>query len=230
MALTATYFPSCGLTFAILFGCPFSAEEDIVRRLRSVSVEAAHPMLVPGIFAEIESARHAQIVDKTVLRLEAKIFELEFQPEEADSQLLMSKERNEERRTAWLDTTYLRNGLMSQSTQLGYMAQHVEHLKAAVFSSRTGREQTGPWAFELVDESVGADNLKDEMCVVSDKIAGRIQVISGEYEARIRDCTMRVDGMAMATEWVSDGPILIRGINRIIANAPDSIKERPTSR
>lgn len=35
------------------------------------------------------------------------------------------------------------------------------------------------------------------------KIKDRIQGIIDEYDDKIRDCTMRVDGMAMATQWAS---------------------------
>ncbi|KAF3765540.1 hypothetical protein M406DRAFT_355963 [Cryphonectria parasitica EP155] len=33
------------------------------------------------------------------------------------------------------------------------------------------------------------------------KIIGRLQAIIDEYDDKIRDCSMRLDGMAMATQW-----------------------------
>jgi hypothetical protein len=42
---------------------------------------------------------------------------------------------------------------------------------------------------------------KEQLQRVGQKIKDRIQGIIDEYDDKIRDCTMRVDGMAMATQW-----------------------------
>lgn len=36
------------------------------------------------------------------------------------------------------------------------------------------------------------------------RIHDRLQDIIDEYDDKIRDCTMRIEGMAMATQWVSE--------------------------
>jgi hypothetical protein len=42
----------------------------------------------------------------------------------------------------------------------------------------------------------------EQMHEVGEKIQNRLAAIRDEYDEKIRDCTMRVDGMAMATQWV----------------------------
>jgi hypothetical protein len=41
-----------------------------------------------------------------------------------------------------------------------------------------------------------------EMRIVGQRIGARLGAIREDYDEKIRDCDMRVDGMAMATQWV----------------------------
>ncbi len=190
LALTATYFPHCGLTYAILFGCPVAIEEDIIKRLCSASSEATHPLVMPGIFAELERNRHVHVVEKTISHLETQILELEFQQADMDGPPDRDAEnRNYQKREAWLDTAYLRNGLINWKTQLGKMAEHMDELQGNVFKD-LGHSDTKRHEFNSHMRRTGG------------KIKARILELSEEYDEKIRDCTMRVDGMAMATQWV----------------------------
>jgi hypothetical protein len=263
LALTATYFPHCGLTYAILFGCPLSVEEDIVKRLSFATAEATHPLLMPGIFAEIERSRHVNVVEATINELETRIFELDLQSDRESMSPSESEKRNREKRSAWLDTTYLRNALVSWNTQLAKMSDHMDELKSTVFkpnkseetvrNTRNGFEDYSSnisasefkpsgailsTQSELPDVSCedGLDEerstihgdhvrggkeyqkasrpfrdsmthrdsevVKEQMRRVGNKIKDRTQAIIDEYDEKIRDCTMRIDGMAMATQWV----------------------------
>ncbi|CZR52311.1 uncharacterized protein PAC_02188 [Phialocephala subalpina] len=261
LALTATYFPHCGLTFAIVFGCPLSVEAEIIKRLSFAMAETAHPLLMPGIFAEIERTRHVHEVETTIDELETRIFELDMPDSEAET-------RNQEKRTAWLDTTYLRNALVSWNTQLVKMSEHADELAAAIYkpsksdeaitAARTKLEhrRSGdpdsvisakqcepldtlgdewvelggdvPLRERLVSQGKNVQEMdssedfslrkfperreditlqqdpeayKYQMRRTGHKIKHRLQAISDEYDDKIRDCTMRVDGMAMATQW-----------------------------
>lgn len=232
--MTATYFPHCGLTYAILFGCPLSVEKEIIKRLSFATAETAHPLLMPGIIAELERARHFNIVEATIDELETRIFEVDLKSSDMDGVSNPEAEkRNQDKRSAWLDTTYLRNGLISWNAQLAKMEQHAEELEDVVF--RPGRHRTEVWNRRVGfdDEwssilrcreasiakdsewrrptSVGdvreinperAEILKEQMRKAGYKIKIRVQEIIDEYDEKIRDCTMRVDGMAMATQWV----------------------------
>jgi hypothetical protein len=169
--------------------------------------------------------------------LETKIFELDFHTDETErTQTSSAERRNQEKRTAYLDTAYLRNGLIGWSAQLLKMVQHAEDLENNVFGSKELPEATGarldsqPVELPMVSirhqdgyeskEVENSDNeadsngwlvvrrkdsperMKTQMRRASRKIKDRLQAIIDEYEDKIRDCTMRVDGMAMATQWV----------------------------
>ena len=272
LALSATSYPQRGLTFAILYGSTFTIEKAILERLRSINIEAAHPLLLPGIFAELELSRHTRIVEASINEIEAKIFELNFQSSSArDYRRSEVESLNESKRTAWLDLTYLRNSLTTWSTQLLKMARHAEFLNRESFILS---KDTKPFPTELprvepVDErdeiqleyptismeyeksskniqleastirsgsqnsfayrrNAPLEQLQDvetpnsddsyiknslyyededfylkQMHKVGEKIKVRLAAIRDEYDEKIRDCTMRVDGMAMATQWVT---------------------------
>jgi hypothetical protein len=271
LALTATYFPHCGLTYAILFGCPVEVEEEILKRLSFATAEASHPLLMPGIFAELERTRHIHVVEATIDELESKIFELDYQSKDLEhTPASETEKRNQEKRSAWLDTTYLRNGLVSWRTQLAKVVDNEELLKNTIFQA--GPDRDSSWRRESPNERItdfdsarsayeplgeedgtrtqpprlstmvrdsshsskGRDDFmllrpnrtrtgkapgrrfqsdtdesfsdpeyaKQQMRKFGHKIKDRIQAIIDEYDDKIRDCTMRVDGMAMATQWV----------------------------
>jgi hypothetical protein len=46
------------------------------------------------------------------------------------------------------------------------------------------------------------EKTKNQMRRAGRRIKDRLEAIIDEYEEKIRDCTMRVEGMAMATQWV----------------------------
>ncbi|ORY00553.1 hypothetical protein BCR34DRAFT_546839 [Clohesyomyces aquaticus] len=177
LALSSTYLPGSGLNFSILYGCPYLIEENIIRRLKHVTSEAAHPLLLPGILTELELQRHKRLVEKMVNKVEAKIYELDFEYATLGRSKEDVDERNEAKRSTWLDLTYLRNGLVGWNTQIGKMCEHADELKKKVFNMY---EAGGP---------------------SQKKIKARLAAIRDEYDEKIRDCTMRVDGMAMATQW-----------------------------
>lgn len=202
LALTATYIPSCRLTFAVLFGCPLSVEQSIIRRLKGAISEAGHPLLMPGIFVEIERTRHLRVIEKSVCAIEKRITSLAYSLDEMEAIVSSQRDRdNQEKRDQWLDTTFLRNHLLSWNLQLRTMASHVNelvdgHLPLQIghHPSKDSRSQCNVYD----DGGPSPAHLKR----VSIKVGKRLGEIINEYDDKIRDCTMRVDGMAMATQWV----------------------------
>ncbi|CZR63864.1 uncharacterized protein PAC_13761 [Phialocephala subalpina] len=241
LALTTTYFPHRGLTFAILFGCPLSVEEEIIRRLSFATAEAAYPLLLPGIFVELERTRHVHVVEAMIDELETKIFEADlFKDETEQSHTSRRETRNQEKRTAFLDTAYLRNGLIGWSAQLSKMVQNSEDLENNVFAAgdlpnatsarlrscpaeqinlelpmisinHQGRDElenldgsdneADSTSWIAVEQNDSPERTKNTMRRAGRKIRDRLQAIIDEYEDKIRDCTMRLEGMAMATQW-----------------------------
>ncbi|KAL8314255.1 hypothetical protein RB593_008068 [Gaeumannomyces tritici] len=104
--------------------------------------------------------------------------------------------KNMAKRNAWLDTTYLRNGLVSWNAQLAKMAQHALEIDPVVDASEARLQKSRETTPEAeLDGGIGIG------IGIEAKIRKRIQSIREEYDDWTRDCTMRVDGMAMATQW-----------------------------
>jgi len=170
----------------------------MLKKLDGIGAGACHQLLVPGIFAEIELVRHTRLVEKSVVDVETMIFELNFESGATQGPERREMERrNQAKRNIWLDLTYLRNSLITWERQLWKMATHAEDLVKG-FQAPTGPPQCGNAQGESIERRVSSD----ESTAVGQKIKQRLDVIRDEYDQKIRDCTMRVDGMAMATQWV----------------------------
>ncbi|KAF2120362.1 hypothetical protein BDV96DRAFT_567110 [Lophiotrema nucula] len=226
LALTSTHFPRKRLTFAILFGCSFSTEVEVITRLRHVQSEAGHPLLVPGIFVELERARHVRLVEEMGNETEAVIFDLESTSHNLEgSQGAMAEQRNRDKRTAYLDLAYLRNALVSWNRQLTKMIRHCQNIldgnsrnsvdmnrqrtsaRCRLEETDTSSEDesfqrpTRSHSWKNIDNTQEARKSSELIHDVGYKINSRLLLIRDEYDDKIRECTMRVDGMAMATQW-----------------------------
>lgn len=250
-----------------------STERAVLERLQHLDIEAAHPLLLPGILAELELIRHAQIVDTCVSEVEAKVLELNIQSDSVYRPPASEVElHNLAKRTAWLDLVFLRNSLITWRTQLLKLPDHIDRLiledcfafessgdgsaakvSSAILASPTQQtKELDRVAMGEEEEFESSQALEDintmpsveqrrhysekgtiprpgklglpassdssmtlcppygdeafhvkQMKKTSEKITARINAIVEEYDEKIRECTMRVDGMAMATQWVT---------------------------
>lgn len=235
-----------------MYGCSFDTEANIISRLQRVKLEASHPLLLPGIFAELELVRQTKLVERTINEVEAKIGELDLPACEKGRTQQETDQHNQDKRDAWLDLTYLRNAIISWNTQLQKMIHHSsklndeEHEVSQIIRVNTVRQdncsrekpermdsplESARFAGQLVEKSdqtwhrpyaeskeeytenprekfrVPKDHGKkifhtSQLSEVGNKIRSRLMAIKDENDEKIRDCSMRVDGMAMATQWV----------------------------
>ncbi|KAF9775408.1 hypothetical protein IL306_006480 [Fusarium sp. DS 682] len=89
-----------------------------------------HSLVVPAMLAEVERSRHDQLVKAQMIKLELWILESRFNPEDLEKPVKVDFDKqNDEKRSAWLNTTYLKNGLITWSIQLGKMIQHIQELE-----------------------------------------------------------------------------------------------------
>lgn len=229
LALTVTHFPERGLTYAILFGCSLSTEQDIIRRLSRLGPESSYPLLLPGIFAELERIRHAVLAEEMIDRLENRIYELDYKS--GQTHVRQREQRHKAKREDYLDTAYVKNGLLSWRKQLVKMAKCVKDLERARFgeehtsngpqdldqppeprihatehqpgNSQADKDGHQPPNPEAEWSASASSSYARHMRRAGRKVLGRLHSIIDEYDDKVRDCSMRLDGMAMATQWVS---------------------------
>ncbi|KAK1657020.1 hypothetical protein BDP55DRAFT_687103 [Colletotrichum godetiae] len=197
MALTATHFPQSNLTFAVLFGCNAEVERNVINRLSRATDHASFPLLLPGIFAELERDRMAKVVTETVNAIEGAIFELGTgNPVEGEEVLEEDKiDMRHSRRSAWLNTTFLRNSLRAWKGQLRKMADHVIEVSSLHQGQLLGGAYGKPRGEEEHEKNELAMNRTGSM------IHDRLHVLMEDFEDRIQECTMSVEGMTIATQW-----------------------------
>ena len=57
LALSATHLYDIGLTVAVIYGCNDKQTKNIVHRLQNSGEAVRYPLLIAGIFAELERER-----------------------------------------------------------------------------------------------------------------------------------------------------------------------------
>ncbi|KXH29595.1 hypothetical protein CSIM01_06328 [Colletotrichum simmondsii] len=179
-----------GSTNAIVFGTTAEIEDEIIDRLYCSSSALSHPFLLPGIFTELERERQLKrLVEDTQGELEKATYYLgseeESESDQAATQPIID---------LWLDTTELRNGLFNWKTQVEEMLLHIEGMAESCSTSNVMDARS---AFACADTKA---DLKRKQAKVNSMIRNRLRSIIHEYEDTIRDCTMRLDGMSMATQ------------------------------
>lgn len=203
-----------------------------MRRLSGAIKEAIYPLLVPGILIELERIRNVRLVESTINILQARMFELEDDPdvEEMVSRSEL-KSRNQEKRSVWLDTTFLRNCLISWNipmAKFGSAADSLPNVIADAYEDTKSEElPTGSSGSNInlilpPNDQVGTGNTNlrrrqegrrrrppcdtyaypCHMFEVGRKIKSRNQDIIEEYESKIRDCSMSIEGMEMTMQRV----------------------------
>lgn len=195
-----TYFPKNKLAFGILFGCTEEIERKVLNRIANIRDLAPHPLLLPGIFAELERERMAEVVESTVDEIEGAIFELDtgkVARESAADRDYIGGERHA-RRTVWLNTTFLRNRLQIWKTQLVKMVKHTGELHNA------GSCSCGEWPEVGSRDGIRPRTSWDGSSFDStgQLIEGRLRILIEEFGEMAEECTMRIDGMTIATQWV----------------------------
>ncbi|KAK1714480.1 uncharacterized protein CLUP02_15786 [Colletotrichum lupini] len=194
MALTATYFPHTQLTFAILFGCPANIERHILGRLSRVKQYSSYPLVLPAIFAELESDRMKTVVKATVKAIEDEILKSGVGGSSGPREV----EMRESRKNAWLNTNNLRNSLRIWKEQLRKMAEQVAELSRI----HQGEMIEGVFWQDKCENQLRNDAaMKSSMERTGAMIHDQLQLLIEDHEDKIQDCTVGIEGMTIATQW-----------------------------
>ncbi|KAI0406262.1 hypothetical protein F4802DRAFT_107453 [Xylaria palmicola] len=123
LALTVTHFPHRRLSFAVAFGCTDRQRKYIIRQVMASTIDSAHPLLLPGIFAELERQRHHEIFETAIDKLEMAMPNVDVGAVLSQESTQISSP-SESTRMAYLEILHIKQGLESWSTQLQKMAKH----------------------------------------------------------------------------------------------------------
>jgi len=103
--------------------------------------------------------------------------------------------------------TYLRSRLHIWKAQLNKMIDHIEELSEYDVKCPARDQPNRTTADDPAEDEIPKGNsglLHRTDCLTRDRLRDMVE----EFNELIEDCSMRVDGMAMATQWVSQAPRL----------------------
>ena len=203
----------------MLFGCNNLISDEITRRIQGFQDSGAHPMLLVGIFAELERRRYVYLVERTVRDLLNRVMELSEGEQEVE---LGTSTENYDSIEAWLDTSNIRTSLLGWRNQLEKMISHVEEL-----ASTTGAN--GP----MIQSPSGAQDgevSRAKSRAVGQRIRERLEEIRCDYDEMIYKCTQSMDGMTLATQLVSILPDPDGACHVLVERSQQHEKSRITNR
>lgn len=214
MAASVTYFPDRSFSYAVIYGCPTTSDsrrhlpvmQRISGRLDSAGDTICHPMLIPGIFAEIERERQIALVSKhqtallrTVTHLSNQLHWKEIPAVRGDNEAAgdaNDRQSDEYYMEPWLHVSHLKNGLENWKEQLLKMVEHIDELSATVFLSADETENS---PVRLHEE----EKFKEKMRDFGRRMKQRLLEIISDYNEQTRACERTMQGMTLATQLVS---------------------------
>ncbi|KAK3369850.1 hypothetical protein B0H63DRAFT_485645 [Podospora didyma] len=191
IALSITYFPSSGSTYAIFYGCDAKATKEISGRLLEAHGQdvALQPLLIMGIFAELERKRQFRLFDAAHRNLVQIVSRLNNREPRGASPLDDEVDNSEYSVDPWLSVCHLKNGLENWKEQLTRMVEHADELAAA---AEKDSKQLGAGGMDKA--------LVDTMRETNSRVRIRLCEIVCDYNEKIRACNMIMDGTTLATQ------------------------------
>lgn len=193
MGASCTFHRDHGFTTSIVFGCDEEMRESIAARIENSEEASTHPLLILGILAEVERERHLELVRKQVHALLQRVYNLSNQEQISQSSVLGAEHYSVD---SWIGVSQLRNGLEGWKEQLQKMITHIANLELDIHQRSS---------FNKVDLKTNlllpSKNIWQLSCIRSGRrIAKRLLEIISEYDDKIRECSIVIDGVSLAAQ------------------------------
>lgn len=216
LALSVTYSPGTNSTKGVLYGCSEKICKQVIDHLSSCDYGLYHPLTLPTLFAEIERRRHFDLVNPMVTELMQRarnIATAHPQPGHAEtSQPAGVVQEPKDYMQLWFEISCLRNGLQSWRHEVEKMILHCDDLTRARFytskNSAESSESTPVNTTLSVDVFSSGDSTDtligeiEDLNISGRRIRHRLLEIQDEYDEKIRECGMIIDGMVLAAQLV----------------------------
>lgn len=193
MGASCTFHRNYGFTSAIVFGCDEEMREAIAARIENSEKSSTHPLLMMGILAEVERERHLALVGQQVNSLLQRVYSLSNQGEISQSSVLGAHNYSVD---SWISVSQLRSGLETWKEQLQKMISHIADLELDIVRSSCGKTTE-------IDLSILSKDSWQRSCILSGRrIAKRLREIVNEYDEKIRECGIVINGVSLAAQMV----------------------------
>ncbi|KAI8193046.1 hypothetical protein KHU50_012788 [Colletotrichum sp. SAR 10_65] len=192
LALSFTYIPSTGSTFAVVYGCTEKQMDDIERRIRTSNEQRNHPLLMSGIFVELERKRLLAAVDQLVDDFTLKSDQLESKPWHVDPNADEDGQKTQkDYLNVCLRSRNLIDHIQASKRQLSKFLDEMNEVADELRSLGPEANWAESPAMQTKLEKIGRDMRK------------RVQDIIREYDDKIDECNKVVcnTSLAMQTVW-----------------------------
>jgi len=195
LAISAVFYPDTGYTPGVVFGCTDTISGDFSGRISNGEEAWTHPMFLFGLLAEHEKERHKDLVDDKVAQLTKRVYALsKFQRISSETEI------NNEHYSVnlWIEVNQLRTGMEMWKKELVKMDEHISELERDVLTIQESNTCEALFAESVttLSEKTWRASAKE----VGRRIQKRLREIMCEYDGRIRECTMVLDGMALSAQ------------------------------
>lgn len=204
-----TYFPDTEFSYAVFYGCNSKSSEMITGRIRNCEESLTHPLLLPGIFAELERRRQIDIVKLWLGKLLDTVNSLSRTGLDQETILpeTGSSEESPHAMQPWINVHHLKNGLENFRDQLQKMIDHSDELEEKFYrASEIPKEGEIVLGYVTTSDDVirstAEEHRKEVLKNSGSRIKERLQEIVCDYNEQIRECVLIMEGMTLATSLV----------------------------
>ncbi|KAK8867726.1 hypothetical protein PGQ11_006304 [Apiospora arundinis] len=191
LALSGTYHLEHGLSLGLVFGCTKESTRQIISRLKKVSPEQSHPMLMAGILFELERKRLEECVER--LTDDFALTSAEDRPLDLDMG------RNE--MISYLKKCYrsreLGNEINTLKRQLRNLIEETGAFDETIVVGGRNDKSSGD------DEDSEAQVRRRQLKHAGRRIRGRLEEMCDILDDKIDSCNVTIDNMSltMQTLW-----------------------------
>jgi hypothetical protein len=179
-------------TAALILGLDSDQTESVAGRIaNSEPAELTHPLLLPGILAELERERHMDLVQQRVFHLLQRVRALSKgggRTISATSQLVQEEYSVD----LWIEVWQLRTALEAWMVELGKMDLCCARLDGLIAGKGAACSETGSGG------AGGGWNLVE----TGRRIQKRLRGIRQEYKIKVKECSMVVEGLSLSAQLV----------------------------
>lgn len=196
IALSVTWFPKRWKWYAVFYGCDNATAKNVEHRLNNCEDATCHPLILLGIFAEVERRRQISLVDKGSLDFLSAVSSLNSTNHQLDDSEYASpvassagSRDNSLAIDPWLKLSHLKNGIQNWKDQLLKMVAHADELNESYFKSDS-------------NSTVAVNELRSQMRRIGGRIKDRLEDIIRDCDEQMRKCQTNLDGIILADQMV----------------------------
>ena len=175
------------MNLAILYGCNEEQKEQIIHRIETLDLSYNHPMLLPGLLAQLERIRLVGMVDnlldKFILRGRVdRGFDHELDLDMDQTKL-----------SSFLKLCFESRDLMNQ----------IQAVKTQLAKMATETIKFGELISKKYVEGVLSPDEEERLKSAGEQIVSQLREISDEFDEKVNDCKMVVDNMSLTMQTAS---------------------------